>query len=183
MALKAIIYKAQLQVSNLDDNLYSDHSLTIARHPSETDERLVIRLLAFALNVPKNPDHATLEFAKDMWEADAPSLSQKDLTGQITHWIEVGQPDEKRLLRAAARIDQVSVYSFSSSTPIWWKGIAPTLSRTRNLHAWQIPSLQSQSLASLAKRTMDLHLTLQDGSIWFGDGSQSIEVSPIPLHP
>ena len=181
MAIKATIYKATVQLSDIDRGVYADHPVTIARHPSETDERLLIRLLAFALNVPADTDHGPLEFAKDMWDPDEPSLWQKDYTGQILHWIEVGQPDEKRLLRASARVGRVSVYSFSASTLIWWKGIAPQLTRLRNLTVWQIPADQSQALAALAQRTMELQVTVQDGAIWVGDGQRSIEVAPVRL--
>ena len=181
MAIKATIYKATVQLSDIDRGVYADHPVTIARHPSETDERLLIRLLAFALNVPADNDHGPLEFAKDMWDPDEPSLWQKDYTGQILHWIEVGQPDEKRLLRASARVGRVSVYSFSASTPIWWKGIETKLTRLRNLTVWQIPADQSQALAALAQRTMELQVTVQDGAIWVGDGQRSIGVAPVRL--
>jgi len=181
VAIKATIYKAEVQLSDIDRGLYGDYPVTIARHPSETDERLIIRLLAFALNVPLDGDHGPLEFAKDMWDPDEPSLWQKDYTGEILHWIEVGQPDEKRLLRVSARVGRVSVYSFSSSTPIWWQGVEPKLSRARNLSVWQVPPDQSAMLAGLAQRTMQLNVTVQDGSIWVGDGSRSIEVAPVLL--
>ncbi len=178
MALKATIHKADLQLSDIDRGIYGDHPITIARHPSETDERMLIRLLAFALNVPADNEHGALEFAKDMWDADEPGLWQKDLTGYIAHWIEVGQPDDRRLLRASARVGRVSVYSFSASTPVWWNGIESKLTRARNLTVWQIPAEQSQELAALAERTMELQVTVQDGAIWVGNGTRSIEVAP-----
>ncbi len=181
MSLKATIYKASVQLSDIDRGVYGDFPVTLARHPSETDERMLIRLLAFALNQPADSDRGPLEFAKDMWEADEPSLWQKDYTGRIAHWIEVGQPDEKRLLRASARVDRVSVYSFSTSTPIWWKGLASKLTRAGNLTVWQIPAEQSQALAALAQRSMELQVTVQDGDIWIGDGTRSIEVAPVRL--
>jgi uncharacterized protein YaeQ len=181
MALKATIYKATVQLSDIDRGVYGDYPITLARHPSETDERMLIRLLAFALNVPADSDHGALEFAKDMWEADEPSLWQKDFTGRLLHWIEVGQPDEKRLLRAVARVDRVSVYSFSASTAVWWKSLAPRLARTRNLAVWQVPADQSAALAALAQRTMELQVTVQDSAIWVGDGTRSIEVAPVAL--
>ncbi|MSU35667.1 MAG: YaeQ family protein [Pedosphaera sp.] len=181
MAIKATIYKAKIQLSDIDRNVYGDYPVTIARHPSETDERMLIRLLAFALNVPSNNDPVALEFAKDMWEADEPSLWQKDYTGNIVHWIEVGQPDEKRLLRATARAGRVSVYSFSPNTPIWWKSIETKLTRARNLSVWQIPSERSQAIAGLAQRTMVLQVTVQDGAIWVGDGTRSVEVATVRL--
>jgi uncharacterized protein YaeQ len=181
MAIKATIYKADLSLSDIDRGHYADYPVTLARHPSETDERMLIRLLAFALNVPADSEHGDLEFAKDIWDADEPSLWQKDFTGQILHWIEVGQPDEKRLLRVSARVGRVSVYSFSSSTAVWWKALAPKLSRVRDLSVWQIPAEQSQALAALAQRTMTLQVTVQDGAIWIGDSTRSIEVTPVRL--
>ena len=179
MALKAIIYKATLQIADMDRGVYGDHSMTIARHPSETDERLLIRLLAFALNVPASDDRGALEFAKDMWDADEPGLWQKDLTGRVEHWIEMGQPDEKRLLRAASGAGRVSAYSFSASTAVWWSGIAGKVTRAQNLSVWQVPPEQSQALAALAQRSMILQVTVQDGTTWVGDGARSIEVTPV----
>ncbi len=181
MALKATIYKATIQVADMDRNLYGDHELTIARHPSETDERMLVRLLAFALNVPDDGDHGALEFAKDMWDADEPALWQKDLTGQMMHWIEVGQPDDRRMLQCSARSRRASVYSFNSSTPQWWSGVREKIARARNLTIWQVPSAQSQALAALANRSMKLDVTVQDGAVWMGDGKHSMEVSPQKL--
>ena len=181
MALKATIYKVVLEISDLDRQLYGDHELTIARHPSETDERMLVRVLAFALNVPPNTDRGALEFGKDMWEADEPALCRKDLTGQLEHWIEVGQPEAKRMVRASSRAGRASVYSFSSSTPTWWKGVAGELAKAKNLEVWQVPAAQSQALATLAQRTMRLNVTVQDGTVWVGDGLRSLEVTPVRL--
>jgi uncharacterized protein YaeQ len=183
MAIKATIYKANLQIADMDRNVYVDHAVTIARHPSETDERMMIRLLALALNLPASADHGALELAKDLWETDEPALWHKDLTGEIKHWIDIGQPDEKRLLRASGRADRVSVLSYSASTPIWWAGIAGKVARAGNIEAWQIEPSQSQALAGLAARTMQLQLSVQDGSCWLGDGDRSIEITPVRLNP
>lgn len=183
MALKATIYKATIQLADMDRNVYGDHGVTIARHPSETDERMMMRLLAFALNVPADNDNGALEFAKSLWDTDEPDLWQKDLTGQIVQWLEVGQPDDKRLMKASPRAERVTVYSFSHSTPIWWAGIATRITRARNLAVWQVPAEQSQALAALAQRTMQLQVTVQDGTVWVGDGTRSVEVSPQRLTP
>ena len=101
MALKATIFKARVQLADMDRGVYADHALTMARHPSETDERMMMRLLAFALNVPADDHDGTLEFAKGLSDTDEPDLWHRDLTGRIVHWIEIGQPDDKRLLRAS----------------------------------------------------------------------------------
>lgn len=181
MAIKATIFKAKVQLADMDRNCYREQDVMIARHPSETDERMLVRLLAFALNLPTNDDHGSLEFAKDMWNADEPALWQKDLTGQLRHWIEVGQPDDKRLMQASSRSECVSVYCFSSSSPQWWKTIGTKITRAKNLTIWQMPSNQSQALAALANRSMKLEVTVQDGTVWVGDGSSSIEVSLVRL--
>ena len=183
MAIKATIYKANLQIADMDRNVYVDHAVTIARHPSETDERMMIRLLALTLNLPADTDHGGLELAKDLWEADEPALWRKDLTGELKQWIEVGQPDDKRLMKASSRADRVSVYSFSASTPIWWNGIATKITRASNISVWQIEAAQSQALGELAQRGMQLQISVQDGSAYIGDGQRSVEITPIRLNP
>ena len=183
MALKATIFKARVQLADMDRGLYADHALTLARHPSETDERLLMRVLAFALNVPADDRDGTLEFGKGLSDTDEPDLWHRDLTGRIRHWIEVGQPDEKRLLRAAGRADQVTVYAYAASTPIWWSGIANRIARAANVHVWQVDAAQSQALAALAQRTMHLQVSVQDGTTWVGDGERSVEITPRRLEP
>lgn len=178
MAIKATIHKAQLQIADMDRGVYADHSVIIARHPSETDERMMIRLLAFALNVPADDKKGKLEFAKDLWDVNEPALWHKDYTDAVLHWIDVGQPDDKRLMRAAGRAERVSVYSFSSSTPVWWKGIESKLTRADNLLVWQIEAAQSQALAKLAERGMQLQITIQDGTVWMSTATDSVEITP-----
>ncbi|RYX97782.1 MAG: YaeQ family protein [Comamonadaceae bacterium] len=178
MALKATIYKAQVALSDMDRNLYADHSVTIARHPSEADERMMIRLLAFALNVPADDKNGNLEFAKDLWDVDEAALWHKDYTEQILHWIDVGQPDDKRLMKAAGRAGKVSVYSFASSTAVWWKNIETKLTRAANLTVWQIDAAESQALAKLAERSMQLQVTVQDGTVWMSTALGSVEITP-----
>jgi len=183
MALKATIYKAHLQLSDMDRNVYGDHALTIARHPSETDERMMIRVLAYALYVPADNRGGALELAKSLWDTDEPDLWQKDLTGQIVHWIDVGQPDERRILKASPRAERVTVISYSASTPVWWRGIETRISRTRNVAVWQIDPEQSQALAALAQRNMQLQVSVQDATLWVSEGDRSVEIRPQRLNP
>ena len=181
MALKATIYKAQLQIADMDRALYADHALTLALHPSETEERLLVRLLAFALRVPHGTDRGALQFAKGLSDADEPDLWQHDLTGQLVQWIEVGQPDERRLAKACGRSEGVSIYAYGPAVPIWWAGIENKLARLSNLTVWQLPAEQAQALAQLAQRSMQWQVTVQDGSVWVSDGQQSVELSPQAL--
>ena len=181
MAIKATIYKAQIQLADMDRHVYADLQTTIARHPSEADERMMIRMLALALGWPADTSEGTLELAKDMWDTDEPALWHKNFTGDIRHWVDVGQPDDKRLMKACGRSDKVSVWAFQSSTNVWWNNIAGKLTRADKLTVWQVPSEQSQELAKLAQRSMVLQVTVQDGTIWVGDGERSVEIVPVRL--
>lgn len=183
MALKATIHKAHLQLADMDRGIYTDHALTIARHPSETDERMMVRLLAYALHAPADNDQGGLELAKSLWDTDEPDLWHKDLTGRIVHWIDVGQPDDKRLMKACGRAERVSVLSYSASTPLWWSAIRSKLSRARNLSVWQLRADESAALAGLAERSMQLQVTVQDGRVWVGNGARSVEIEPQRLMP
>jgi uncharacterized protein YaeQ len=172
MALKATIFKASVQISDTDRNYYQNHALTLARHPSETDERMMVRLLAFALHA-----HEALVFGKGLSTDDEPDLWRKDLTGAIQLWIDVGQPDEKRLRKACGRATEVVVYSYGGSAAAMWREqIAPTLARTRNLAVRTIANDASQAMAKLAQRSMDLSYTVQDGQVWVADTKDTVLV-------
>ena len=181
MAIKATIYKAHLQIADMDRNVYGDHLLTLPLQPSETEERLMARLLAFALNVPADDHQGALLLARGMADADEPDLWQKDLSDQLLHWVEVGQPDERRLAKACGRARRVTLYCYSNSAPIWYAGIANKISRLRNLEIWQLPSEQSQALAAMAQRSMQLQVSIQDGHVYVSDGSRTVEVLPQAL--
>lgn len=182
MALKATVHKATLQIADIDRPVYATHALTLARQPSETDERMMMRLLAYALQVPADELDGRLEPALGMADADEPDLWQRSLRGELRHWIEVGQPDERRLVRACGRAERVTLYCYSASAPIWWAGVQGKLARLANLSVWQVPAAQSQSLARLAGRSMTLQFTVQDGSVWVGDGTaEPVEIQPRAL--
>ena len=176
MALKATIYKAELQIADMDRNYYQNHTLTMARHPSETDERMMIRLLAFAIHASE-----ALTFTKGLFDVDEPDLWQKDLTGAIDLWIEVGQPDDKRLMKACGRSERVIVYCYSATSHIWFKQIANKLERAKNLTVINIPSDASVQLEKLAQRNMQLQCTIQDGQIWLTDSVSTVLVEREPF--
>lgn len=172
MALKATIHKAELQVANMDRQYYGQHTLTIARHPSETDERMMLRLLVFALHASD-----TLAFGRGLSTEDEPALWQQDLTGRIERWIELGQPDERLIRRACGRADSVYVYSYGgNSADIWWRQIGPRLAGLANLAVVHVPAAVVQALAGLTQRNMQLHCTVQDGQAWLADQSASVQV-------
>jgi uncharacterized protein YaeQ len=176
MALRATIYKADVHVADNDRHYYGSHALTVARHPSETDERMMVRLLAFALNADAEDG---LAFTKGLSDADEPDLWRKDLTGSIQLWIEIGQPDERRILKACGRADQVIVYCFNHAADIWWNGIRNKLERARNLRVVYLPAESSRELGALAQRTMDLHVSVQDGEAYVTAENGNVTVAPV----
>ncbi len=171
MAIKSTIFKATLAITDMDRGYYADHALTIARHPSENDERMMIRLLAFVLNA-----HEHLVFGKGLSDPDDPDLVVRDLTGEIQHWIEVGTPDERAIRKACGKARRVTVLAYSTTTPIWWAAIQGALFRSRNLTVLSVPAAQSQELATLAQRTMHLQCSVQEGSVWIGDAQRQVQL-------
>jgi uncharacterized protein YaeQ len=182
MALKSTIHKATLQLSDMDRHVYGEHQLTLALHPSETEERLMVRILAYALCVPADELNGRLESARGLSDTDEPDLWHRDLSGQLLHWVEVGQPDERRLAKACSRADRVTVIAYQASTPIWFEGIANKITRLDRLRLWQLPAEQSEALAQRCQRAMQLQITIQDGLVWLSaEGHDTLELQLQPL--
>ena len=174
MALKATIYKASLGIADMDRHYYADHALTLAQHPSETDERMMIRLLAFALNADGN-----LTFTRGLSTDDEPDLWEKDLTGHIRLWIELGLPDEDRIRKASNRADKVIVYAYGGrQAGIWWDKHHNKLERYINVTVINLPEEATTELPSLMERTMTLQLTIQDGDVTIGNHSNMVSIRP-----
>lgn len=178
MALKSTIFRANLNVSDLDRGHFAEYPLTIARHPSETDERMMVRVLAFALHADEH-----LQFGGGISTDDEPALWLRDYSGQIHQWIEVGLPDERLLRRAAGRADEVIVLAYGGRTvDIWWQKDQAALSRLQNLRVLALSSEDSKALAALAERNMDLGCTIQDGLIWVSSGETTLSIQPRVIH-
>lgn len=168
MALKSTIHKVELQIADLDRHVYTDHSLRVARHPSETEERLMIRIVAFALF-----SHERLEVGPGLSDAAEPDLWQRDLTGAIERWIEIGQPDERRVARACGRSNAMVVIAYGRAAALWWKEIAASLDRQRQLTVLQLIDDGDPPIGVYAQRAMKLSMTVQEGSILIADESRS----------
>ncbi|TFZ01986.1 YaeQ family protein [Ramlibacter humi] len=183
MALKSTVFKAQLAVADIDRGYYADHALTLARHPSETDERMMVRLAALALNAHSLQTDcggdATLGFGAGLSDPDDPDALVRDFTGRVVRWIEVGQPEEKPLVRACSRADQVIVYAFHHAAEVWWRGMENKVSRLDKLQVWRFPSEASQALAALAERSMQLQATIQEGSLMLSSPLGSADIEPV----
>jgi uncharacterized protein YaeQ len=180
MALKSTIFKAQLAIADIEHGYYADHALTLARHPSETDERMMVRLAALALNAHLLQDlcqgDGTLAFGAGLSDPDDPDVSLTDFTGQKRLWIEVGQPEDRPLVKACQKADQVMVYAFHHAAEVWWKGIESKLTRLDKLQVWRVPTAAAQALAQLAQRSMQLQATVQEGSLMLSDGQHTVDI-------
>lgn len=172
MASNATILKATVQISDMDRQYYEDHALILARHPSETDERMMVRLLAFVLHADE-----ALSFGRGLSTEEEPSLWYKDLTGAIDLWIEVGQPDEKTIRQACGRAKQVCIYTYGGrGADQWWEKNLATLERLNNLTVMNLPLDGSRALAQLAQPSMQLQCTIQEGQIWMADRENTAHI-------
>ncbi len=170
MALRSTVYKAELGVADVDRGYYADHALTIARHPSETEERMMVRLVAFALNADE-----ALAFGRGLSTDDEPDLWRRDLTGAIELWIDVGLPDEREVRKACGRARRVLVVAYGGQkAAIWWAQNAQALARCANLEVWSLEPEASAGLAALAARAMKLSCTIQDGHVWIGSDTAGV---------
>ena len=175
MAVGAKVHKAQLQVSDLDRHHYGTHPLVLAQHPSETDERVMLRVLAFALFADER-----LEFGRGLSTDDEPDLGRKDLTGAIEQWIELGLPDESRVRKACGRARDVVVITYGGrAADLWWEKNAALLDRCRNLAVLDIPPEASKALAARLARGMDLQAVVQDGHVQLVDGDTVLDIAPV----
>jgi uncharacterized protein YaeQ len=174
MAPKATVVKVELQVSDMDRHYYATHMLTLAQHPSETDERLMVRLLAFALFADER-----LEFGRGLSSEDEADLWRRDYTGDIEQWIDLGQPDESRIKKACGRAQQVVVVNYSGNgANIWWDKVGPSLSRIKNLTVLDIPVATVDALVTLIQRGMRLNCLIQDGEVQLMSDTINITLRP-----
>jgi uncharacterized protein YaeQ len=174
MALKSSIHKTALNVADMDRHVYDDFSFTIARHPSETDERMMLRIMAFALHASQQ-----LEFGKGISTDDEPDLWQKSLSGEIELWIDLGTPDASRLRKACGRSLEVVLYCYGGRTvPVWWEKNRRELKRPRNLSVFSIDDEACAELAAMARANMELQCTIEDGEAWISDNQQRVLLAP-----
>ncbi|MXN17970.1 hypothetical protein GR170_08990 [Pseudooceanicola sp. GBMRC 2024] len=174
MAQNATIYKIELSVSDMDRHYYETHKLTVAKHPSETDERLMLRLVAFALNA-----HEHLELTKGLSTDDEPDLWQKSLSGEIDVWVALGLPSEKVLRQSCNKAGKVVVYPYGGRTAeLWWDKTKGGAARFANLQVVNFPQADTTALAALASRAMKLQVNIQDGEVMVGIDENAIYLTP-----
>ena len=177
MALKSTIYKAEVQISDLDRHYYESHVLTLARHPSETEERLMVRLLAFILFAS-----GSLKFGKGLSTEDEPDLLDLDDTGAIRRWIDVGLPEERALRKACGRAEEVVLLAYGGRVAdLWWQQNESSLAAQKRLRVINLSPADTATLCGLVSRNMRLQCTIEDGLVWLADDTGNHEIAPVVL--
>lgn len=175
MAQKATIYKVELSVCDMDRHYYETHKLTVAKHPSETDERLMVRILAFALNA-----HEQLEMTKGLSTDDEPDIWQKSLSGELELWVALGLPSEKIVRQSCGKADQVIIYTYGGTTAeVWWEKIKNSTTRFDNLQVLNFAENDTNELGKLANRSMKVQVNIQDGDVMVSVDESIVYVTPI----
>ena len=180
MAQNSTVFKIYLQIADMDRHYYADHTLTLARHPSETDERLMMRLLAFIMKADDR-----LEFTRGIADEDEPDLWLKSYTDEIELWLEVGLPSEKRLKKGCNRSQQVVLLTYGSDHTVlsWWDSVRKMATTQKSLQVLRVNPAVSEALGGLAQRGAQINATIQDGQIWISSETGSVTVDITQLHP
>lgn len=179
MALSATVFKVELGVSDVDNGYYADHRLTVARHPSETDERMVLRLLAFGLRAHRlNGVDGELTFGPGLSTPGVPDVRLADYTGRTVEWITVGQPDERVLSKAASQAEQVMLYPFAAGVATWWRTVGPKVAGLPNLSVIQIPHRPVQELAQTVDRRVAAQVVMIEGQVTMTVGGVDVTFTP-----
>ncbi|PWW04481.1 uncharacterized protein YaeQ [Hoeflea marina] len=175
MAQNATIYKVELSVSDMDRHYYETHKLTVAKHPSETDERMMLRIIAFALNA-----HEHLEMTKGLSTDDEPDIWQKSLSGELDVWVALGLPSEKLLRQSCGKANRVVIYPYGGRTAeMWWDKVKSSTSRFDNLQVTGFSEKDTRELANLASRAMQLQVNIQDGEVMVSAGDRIVYLTPL----
>jgi len=175
LALKATVYKIGLQVSDLDRQHYQTYNLTVAKHPSETAERMMIRLISFALYADED-----LTFTRGLSSDSEPELWKMSPSGEIDLWVELGQPDEKRIRKACGKAREVVIVSYGGhKAEPWWKKSREALNRCKNLTVLYLPLPEDADLEAMARRTMTLQVTIDDGHLWVTADDATLHVPSV----
>ena len=180
MAQNSTIFKVFLQIADMDRHYYADHNLTLARHPSETDERMMMRLLGFVINADER-----LEFTRGLCVEDEPDLWKKSYSDEIELWVDVGLPSEKQIKRAASRAQQAQIIAYGSDQAFdpWWKGVKAVVTKQSNVQLLRVSTEQSEALADLAQRGTQLSVNIQDGQLWFSSESGEVTIELEKVFP
>ncbi|MBJ21925.1 MAG: YaeQ family protein [bacterium] len=173
MARGSIIYRTQLELSLVDRDVYAERTMSVARHPSETLERTLLRVIAFALRFEEG-----LEFGRGVSATDEPDLWSRQGDGRVREWIEVGQPDGKRLVKASRQSERVTLFAFGDGVTRWKTAQLDSIDAPANLSAARIDDGFLRDLAAQSDRQLRWSITLSEGILFLSTGARSFETTP-----
>lgn len=176
MALKPTIYKLSISLSDIDRHFYDHLNLTVAQHPSETVERMFVRILAYCTNASSE----RLTFTAGLSNPDEPDINEMDLQGGLLHWIDVGEPSFERIKKASRLAKKVSIYSFNRKSDTWWQQEQPSFNKL-NININQFNWPQVQGLTVFVERKMELSITISENTFFVSGAKGNVEVPCIQL--
>lgn len=176
MAEKASVYKAGIQLADMDRQVYGDYSLILALHPSETHERLLVRILAFCYRAAEN-----LTFTRGLSSVDEPDLWRKHDDGRILEWIEVGQPSLERLKKASSQAESVRVFAYGKGMDIWWKNNAAAMTALPKVSLHAFASDELRPLCDAMQKNMQGSVTITEAMAYvtLQDITASLTLQPL----
>ncbi len=170
MALPSTIYRTNLQLADIDRGVYETLQTTVARHPSETEERLLARLLAFALFQEEG-----LQFTKGVGAGDEPDLWSKGPDGRVLLWVEVGLPEAERLIKAARHAERVALLACGNALPAWERQQLPKLAAVANLTVTSVDQGFIKGLTARLERAISWEITITEGTLYLQVGGESLQ--------
>jgi len=175
VAIKPTIYKLRISLSDPNRNYYDTLNLTLAQHPSETLERMMMRALAYCINAQEN-----LVFTKGLSDVDEPDIWVRTMDDQTSLWIEVGEPSADRIKKASQLAQSVRIYCFNSKADVWWQQISGKINRLKaSVYKFEWENIVN--LASQVKRTMDISVSITGDSAYVATESGETDISWVIL--
>jgi uncharacterized protein YaeQ len=174
MAIKSSVYKLNLDISDCNKNYFNTHQLILSKHPSETEQRLMVRVLAFALNASES-----LSFSKGLCADDEPEIWDKNLSDEILNWISLGQVDIKLVKKSLGRSKEVVIFTYAGNkSKTWWQQNQTQLEKFNKLKVVNIKVDDVKAMEQLVSRNMDLQCTIQDELVYLSNAEHSLTIEP-----
>src|SRR5678815_129529 len=168
MALTATIYNFEIELADSDRGVYESLALRVARHPSESEEYLVTRLVAYLLEYAEG-----IDFSRGVSEPDEPAVFVRDLTGAITTWIDIGTPDAARLHKASKAAGRVAVYTHKEPAQFLKQLAGERIHRAEALELYAIDRALVSALVERLERRVAFSLSVTDRELYLSIGSDT----------
>jgi uncharacterized protein YaeQ len=172
MALGSTIYKIDINLSNFNTHYYEDFNLTLAKHPSENESRMMYRLLAFLYCA-----HTDLKFTKGLSGIEEAELWQKNYTGEIIQWIDLGLPDMKRIRQACGKSQSVKVFTYHQNKALeWYQKNKSDFDRNKKLDVYHFNVSENGPIDKFVTKSMRLSCIIEEQQMYLSDDNERIGI-------